>query len=77
MWSKLESPIISICQEGIFAHLVNFRVIRAKVVVPEKLLDVNIFLKNNPDADLTIYIVSKYLCVDMTICDSQKYFVLI
>jgi len=30
--------------------------------------------KNILDADFAIYIVSKYLCVDMTICDSQKYF---
>ncbi len=33
--------------------------------------------KNTPNTDLTIYIVSKYLCVDMAICDSQKYFMLI
>jgi hypothetical protein len=31
--------------------------------------------KNILNADFAIYIVSKYLCVDMTICDSQKYFV--
>ncbi len=43
----------------------------------EKLLDTNIFSKNNPKADFTIYIVSKYLCVDMAICDVQKYFMLI
>ncbi len=40
----------------------NFRVIRVKIVAPEKSLDVNIFPKNNPDVDFTIYIVSKYLC---------------
>ncbi len=57
--------------------MVNFRVIRVKVVAPEKPLDVNIFPKNNPDADLTIYAVSKYLCVDMASCDIQKYFMLI
>ncbi len=28
--------------------------------------------ENNPDADLTIYSVSKYLSVDMASCDSQK-----
>jgi hypothetical protein len=57
--------------------MVNIRVIQVKVVAPEKLLDVNIFPKNNPDVDLTIYVVSKYLCVDMATCDIQKYFMLI
>ncbi len=37
--------------------------------------------KNNPkvdfNVDFTIYIVSKYLCVDMASCDIQKYFMLI
>ncbi len=33
--------------------------------------------KNILDDDLTIYHVSKYLCVDMAICDIQKYFMLI
>jgi hypothetical protein len=55
----------------------NFRVIRVKVGVPEKSLDVNTFPKNNPDVDFTIYVVSKYLCVDMASCDIQKYFMLI
>jgi hypothetical protein len=43
-------------------YMENFRVIRVKIVAPEKSLDVNIFPKNNPDVDFTIYIVSKYLC---------------
>jgi hypothetical protein len=34
----------------------NLRVIRVKVVAPEKPLDVNTFPKNNPDVDFTIYI---------------------
>ncbi len=55
----------------------NVRVIQAKVVTPEKPLDVNTFPKNNPDVDFTIYAVSKYLCVDMASCDIQKYFKLI
>jgi hypothetical protein len=55
----------------------NLRVIWVKVVVPEKPLDVNTFPKNNPDVDSTIYIVSKYLCVDMASCDIQKYIMLI
>jgi hypothetical protein len=59
------------------AYMENLRVIRVKVVAPEKLLDVNTFPKNNPDVDFTIYIVSKYLCVDMASCDIQKYFMLI
>jgi hypothetical protein len=33
--------------------------------------------ENSLYADLSIYHVSKYLCVDMTICDSQKYFMFI
>jgi hypothetical protein len=33
--------------------------------------------ENTLDVDLTVYISSKYLCVDMAICDRQKYFVLI
>ncbi len=49
----------------------NFRVIRVKVVAPEKSLDIN------TDVDFTIYIVSKYLCVDTASCDIQKYFMLI
>jgi hypothetical protein len=55
----------------------NLRVIQVKVVAPEKLLDINTFPKNNPDVDFTIYVVSKYLCVDMASCDIQKYFMLI
>ena len=55
----------------------NLKVIRVKVVVPEKVLDVNTFPKNNTDVDFTIYIVSKYLCVDMASCNIQKYFMLI
>ncbi len=55
----------------------NFRVIWVKVVAPEKPLDVNTFPKNNPDVDFSIYVVSKYLCVDMARCDIQKYFMLI
>jgi hypothetical protein len=55
----------------------NLRVIRVEVVVPEKLLDVNTFSKNNPNVDFTIYFVSKYLCVGMASCDIQKYFMLI
>jgi len=57
--------------------MLNSRVIRVKVVVPEKLLDVKTLPKNNPDVDFTIYVVSKYLCVDMASCDIQKYLVLI
>jgi hypothetical protein len=57
--------------------MVNFRVIRVKVVAPEKPLDKNTFSQNNPDADFTIYVVWKYLCVDMASCDIQKYFMLI
>ncbi len=57
--------------------MVNFRVIRVKVVAPEKPLDTNTFSQNNPDADFTIYVVSKYLCVDMASCDIQKHFMLI
>jgi hypothetical protein len=57
--------------------MVNFRVIRVKVVAPEKPLNVNIFPKNNTDADLTILVVSKNLNVDMASCDIQKYFMLI
>ncbi len=55
----------------------NFRVIRVKAVAPEKSLDVNTFPKNNPDVDFSIYIVSKYLCVDAASCDIQKYLMLI
>ena len=55
----------------------NLRVIRVKVVAPEKPLDVNTFAENNPDVDFTIYVVSKYLCVDMASCDIQKYFMFI
>ncbi len=55
----------------------NLRVIRVKVIAPEKPLDVNTFPKNNPDVDFTIYVVSKYLCVDMASCNIQKYFMLI
>ncbi len=55
----------------------NLRVIWVKVVVPEKPLDINTFPKNNPNVDFTIYIVSKYLCVDMPSCNIQKYFMLI
>ncbi len=55
----------------------NFRVIWVKVVAPEKLLNVNMFPKINPDANFTIYVASKYLCVDMASCDIQKYFMLI
>ncbi len=49
----------------------NLRVIRVKVVAPDKPLDVNTF-KNNPDVDLTICIIPKYLSVEMAICDIQK-----
>ncbi len=59
-----------------YADMENLRVIRVKVVVPEKPLDVNTFTKNN-HVDFTIYIVSKYICVDMASCDIQKYFMLI
>jgi hypothetical protein len=55
----------------------NLRVIRVEVIAPEKTLDVNTFPKNNPNVDCTIYVVSKYLCVDMASCDIQKYFMLI
>ncbi len=55
----------------------NLRVIRVEVIVPEKPLDINIFHKNNPNVDFTIYVVSKYLCVDMARCNIQKYFMLI
>jgi hypothetical protein len=44
----------------------------ARIIAGNKFLSKNIL-----NADFTIYIVSKYLCVDMTLCDSQKYFVLI
>ncbi len=57
--------------------MLNSRVIRVKVVVPEKLLDVKTLPKNNPDVDFTIYVVSKYLSVDMASFDFQKYFMLI
>ena len=57
--------------------MVNFRVIRVNFVAPEKPLDTNTFSQNNPDADFTIYVVLKYLCVDMASCDIQKYFMLI
>ena len=77
LWSKLESPIISICQEGIFAHMVNFRVIRAKVVVPEKLLDVNIFSKNTLIPIVLFTLSQNNVCLDMASCDIQKYFMLI
>jgi hypothetical protein len=50
----------------------NLRVIQVKVVAPEKLLDINTFPKNNP-----IYVVTKYICVDMASCDIQKYFMMI
>ncbi len=49
----------------------NRRVIWVKVIAPDKPLDVNTF-KNNPDVDLTICIVPKYLSVDMASCDIQK-----
>jgi hypothetical protein len=55
----------------------NLRVVRVKVVTPEKLLDINTFPKNNPDVDFTIYIVSKYFCADMASYDIQIYFMLI
>ncbi len=55
----------------------NLRVIRVEVIAPEKPLDINIFHKNNPNVDFTIYVVSKYLCVDMASCNIQKYFMLI
>jgi len=77
LWSKLESPIISICQEGIFAHMVNFRVICAKVVVPEKLLDVNIFSKNTLIPIVLFTLSQNNVCLDMASCDIQKYFMLI
>jgi hypothetical protein len=57
--------------------MVNYSVIQVEVVAPEKLLEIKHLFENNLDADFTVYIVSKYLCVDMAICDSQKYFVLI
>ena len=41
----------------------NLRVIRVKVVAPEKLLDVNTFPKNNPDVDFTIYD-----CLKISLC---------
>ncbi len=43
----------------------------ARIIAGDKYLSKNIL-----DADLTVYHVSKYLCVDMAICDIQKYFVL-
>jgi hypothetical protein len=55
----------------------NLRVIRVEVIAPENPLDVNTFPKNNLNVDFTIYVVSKYLCVDMASCDIQKYLVLI
>jgi hypothetical protein len=55
----------------------NLRDIWVEVIAPEKPLDINTFPKNNPNVDFTIYIVSKYLCVDMASCDIQKYFMLI
>jgi hypothetical protein len=45
---------------------------RARIIAGDKHLSKNIL-----DADLTVYNVSKYLCVDMAICNIQKYFVLI
>ncbi len=60
-----------------YTSMENLRVIQVKVVAPEKPLDLNTFPKNNPDVDFTIYIVSKYLCVDLASCNIQKYFMLI
>ncbi len=51
--------------------MVNISDIWVKVVAPEKPLEVNTIPKY-PDANCTVYIVSKYLCVDVTICDIQK-----
>jgi hypothetical protein len=45
-----------------YTSMENLRVIRVKVVAPEKPLDVNTIPINNPDVDFTTYIVSKYLC---------------
>jgi hypothetical protein len=55
----------------------NLRVIRVKVVAPEKPLDVNTFPKITLILTLLFTIVSKYLCVDMASCNIQKYFMLI
>jgi hypothetical protein len=52
-------------------HVWKTSVIRVEVIAPEKLLDVNTFPKNNLNVDSTIYIVSKYLSVDMVSCDIQ------
>jgi len=57
--------------------MVNFRVIRAKVVVPEKLLDVNIFSKNTLIPIVLFTLSQNNVCLDMASCDIQKYFMLI
>jgi hypothetical protein len=58
-------------------RLVNFRVIRVKVVAPEKLLDVNIFPKNTLTPIVLFTLSQNNLCIEMASCDIQKYFMLI
>jgi hypothetical protein len=70
----LSKCVCFVCRQNIFAIqgiMENLRVIRVKVVAPEKPLDVNTF-KNNADVDLTIWVVPKYLSVDMASCNIQK-----
>jgi hypothetical protein len=53
--------------------MANFRVIWVKVVAPEKLLDLNTFSKNTLMLILLFTLSQNNLCVDMAICDIQKY----
>ena len=47
--------------------MVNFRVIRVKVVAPEKALDVNIFSKNTLMPIVLFKLSKNNLCVDMAV----------
>jgi hypothetical protein len=57
--------------------MVNSRVIRVKVVAPEKLLDINIFPKITLMPIPLFTLSQNNLCVDIAICDIQKYLMLI
>jgi hypothetical protein len=48
-------------------NMVNFRVIRVKVVAPEKALDVNIFSKNTLMPIVLFKLSQNNLCVDMAV----------
>jgi hypothetical protein len=48
-------------------NMVNFRVIRVKVVAPEKVLDVNIFSKNTLMPIVLFKLSQNNLCVDMAV----------